>query len=392
MASGAILGAALQGATPAVRSLFVGGLDVLREPGAAGGTAYGTVLGSVEVREAGPGGVSSLEAEVDDPSSELSFTDGVVVSMWDQVNDWPIFTGFLDNYSALPAFGGTGRVWKLSAIGVEAVLDWMVIPEDLTFPAGPTWDIGEVVQALCGQALGVGVPLRTGSAGISSSIEFPVVFEGATLAAPLEVKAGDSLREAIRKAVACIVAPDTRFTVDQYYGLRIDSLFSGVSSLSLNDGTGGTLKMANLEYAIDATAPRAVFITGANAAGTGLVGDGSGRPGAIAQYSDDTIDTADKLLNAGRAYLAEFAPKLRGSFDLEDVDPAALQFAGVSRFCALSSVFLTVASIGITAEAFDVFGITRKFGPTLDTLTVEFGGLAPRMTSAMRRLTREARA
>ena len=122
MANAAVIGAALQlGLTAPGYSLWVDGLDVAKQPGAAKGTAYGVADGSISVEEQPAGGVSALTFVVDDPLLVLTFTDGMPVLFWKHSGDAAYFRGYVVKPTA--TMFGLGRQWTVTCIGVEAWLD-----------------------------------------------------------------------------------------------------------------------------------------------------------------------------------------------------------------------------------------------------------------------------
>src|SRR4051812_18177138 len=119
------------------KMLYLAGNDVLRPQGTLGNT-FGVPLESVEVTEAGAGGVSSMTFRIDDPNIAIVVNDGDEVRFYDQTNGVPIFTGWVQHWSYDPDFGNQGRTIAVQCIGVDALLDWAVTTVALTFPGNPT--------------------------------------------------------------------------------------------------------------------------------------------------------------------------------------------------------------------------------------------------------------
>ena len=140
--------------TPAARTwgLFVDGLDVSKEPGAA--PRYGTVWPSIALRIAAPGGACSLEWYVDDQAGLLAFDEGQEVRLvrLGQTNrggavDAPWFRGTVEVATATAL--GIGRQWHVRATGLDAIPDWTVTDYPVIVSvAGGAQDLAWVVQSI----------------------------------------------------------------------------------------------------------------------------------------------------------------------------------------------------------------------------------------------------
>jgi len=183
-------------------TLTVGGVDVL----GLNGSSYGVPIESVEVVEQGPNGVSSMHFRIWDPAKEVNLREMDEVEFWQQQGiDLPFFAGFVQEWTLTTR--GVGRYIDVECIGIEAVLDWMIIPVETVVPVDTV--VFRAVLALVGRATGVGVQIRAFSecpdevTNKESSQAFPVAGMGvggltpATLASTVTIAEGSSLREAL---------------------------------------------------------------------------------------------------------------------------------------------------------------------------------------------------
>src|SRR5262245_6336401 len=114
--------AAVLGGLPATAfpyTLLMGNLDVIGI----------TPIDSIRIDEVGPGGVSSIEFTYGDSTGTVLPQTGDVIKMQWNTPDVPIFLGWVDTWSSTPDFGGQGRSVTVQGIGIEAQLDWLIIPE-----------------------------------------------------------------------------------------------------------------------------------------------------------------------------------------------------------------------------------------------------------------------
>ena len=380
-------------------TVTLGALDVTRL--ANGG---GVDIDTVSVTEQGPGGVSSMTFRVWDPDLAINVSDADPVEFWDNDNALPMFVGFVQTWSNKPAT--VSRYVEVVCVGVEVLLDWMVVPS-LTIPA--LTPIGQAVQMIASAAIPLGVALRYGGNATSDG----------TLAAPVGIISsipsfstqsvvvitGQSIREAIRTTIAeCIVVDNwagwfggpsiypVQPTVDFWHGLRLWRVGyrpDDYADLTVTDTTAGALAASVLDHEADSGGVvRGVYVIGGNAAGTGLVPDGSGIPGQIAIIEDATILTADAKNRAASAYLAEHTTAERGSLVIGSYNPTTNVRAG-------SNMSLTDAQVGVTVAGYPIASITKTFHKTgagiRQTWTVAYGGLRPSAMRLIRRLTRDVR-
>jgi hypothetical protein len=408
MPSAGILAAAsaAAGIVAPPKALYIDGVNVLNEPVVTG--SWGVPIDSIELTENGPGMVSSLTFSIDDPTLEVVFGDTAQVLYYDLTLDVPLFLGWVESSSPHNAWGGLGRTWEVSCVGVEAVLDWAITTIDLPFAAGST--LLDAVQSLAINATGTG-PLRTTAPGGSSmSTQANPVSSQASLAlltAAITVPAGTSLREAIRMVTAVSYGqifqggPGVNYvvTVDFYYGLRFFPLVEGQQSWSDGNviqintaGGGANLRPADLEYRTEGATVRGVYVKGAAAAAFPVTGSSS--MGPMAYIEDTSLTTAAACLSAGNAYLAQFTSTLRGTVRIEAITPGNYLAAapGLQFHPGGSSMNLTEAATGLAGDARTAYSITKRFyGNGLEDWTIAFGGAPPSMVRLMRRYTTNSR-
>lgn len=415
----AIVGAALNTAAAHRYSLTVDGLDLIRPPGLLLG---GVLLDTVELTVMGPGGVSGLKFTVDDPQKNVVITDGMVVRMWDHGANWPLFLGQVNAWAPRPM--GLGREIDVDCVGVESVLDWMVLPAAITLATG--LEARQAIQAVHAQCESAGWILNaTVTTGSGSNAAGPISNGGGsseTLGYDLVLAAGTSLREAHGAINAACQAgtavPNVRaVTVDFYGGLRSwidDYVYGGAYTfgawedsgcLFIEDTTGThnppEFVAAGLKMGRTGAKYRRVMVVGANAAGSGIVSDGSGIAGPTAVLRDSTSDSATKKSAIGRAYLAmRGGTSLRGSYSLESVytpdwvnvwslSSIAFLHTDITDAQAGDSETLSLPP-GFQHHRVPITSIRKRFlGGGLEDWEVDFGAETPAVSGLIRRLTRE---
>lgn len=401
MALGGILATALTDHSARAKGLYLNSVDVLLAPGTEGNRP-GTPIETVTVKEAGPNGVSSMDFTIEDPGLAIAIAEGMDVRLEDITRDYPIFRGFVDTWEAQPAFGGQGRTIEVSAIGVETVLDWAVLPADLVFAIGTLISTSEVVtaiQSIVAQAIGLG-PIRDFAVVAAQSTQaHPIDFTGMggnALTDQLTITAGTSVREAIRQLHTARFNPTAGLnqpgsllvTVDFTMGLRVWSVTADFTAdppdyagVTIVDTVAGAIAAANLRYSVDAGGVvRTVIVKGTGI--TAIITDGTGLQGQAAILEDATITTAAKAQIAGAAYLRSFASGLRGSYRLEDATPPAGVHAG-------SVTTITDVQVGLAAAKSRIYQIDKTFQPSQrEDWLVAFGGPPPSGAALIRRLTR----
>lgn len=395
MAVAAIIATALTDRSTRTKSLTVAGVDMIHQPGTYMG--YGVRLESVSVTEEGSGAAGSLTFVIDDPNLLINMNDGDPVCFQDVTNNFPIFTGWVQTWSIEPAFGERGRQITVTAIGADALLDWAYVPA-ICFLSGTA--LHTAIQGAVGQAIGVG-PLRAfANTGGSSegSQDAPVGFLTTPgITGGTQCTTGGTLRETIRQILglqwidAGVAGPltDVQILVDAFMGLRVfRTRPSDWNNLTvINDAALAQTKTEKLSHEIDAVGiPRSVQVVGGNAAGTGLVSDGTGKIGPIAVLNDSTILTSAAMQTAGAAYLASFAASIRGTFNVSDWDPTPAFGAGVLHAGGL--VVITDARVGLNAVSYRIATITKSFHAVREDWSIAYGGRVPSAISSIRRLTR----
>lgn len=394
MALGAVLAAALTDHSPRIFGLWVNGLDVLKQPG-DGGNLYGVPVEGIDVTEAGPGGVSSMRFSIEDPLGQVGIPPkGSNVRYHDLANDHPEFTGYVQAVSVRPHSGRQGRFLDVEAVGVEAILDWVLAPAT-TYPAS-------TFQAHLWQSAAQYSPLRV-------AWQQPAPGQG-TQAAPIGANAGGAagpvftsnlatLRETIQAIYTSVPqAPETpqgiAVTVDFTFGLRVWFLdtFGSVTlgapddyaTMTIVDTVAGPLRAEDLKYDLTyLDAPVAAYVTGAGGTVYGPFSDGTGNQGPQVSISDTSVTSAAQAASVAQAYLGVRAAAVRGSFRLNDWMP------GAANYRAGSKVVITDAAVSLVAGSFTIYQIAKTYhGDGAESWVVSFGGLAPSGMTLVRRLTR----
>jgi hypothetical protein len=392
-----------------VQSIFIAGVDVNNQKGVSG-NGYYVPVGSIEVDEQGPGGVSTMTFDLVDPLAVGPVPhDGDEVQFWNNATGTPNFGGFVSHWTTRVLLNGQGRITSISCVGFETILDWALLPADLVIPANR--ELYTAAQSIAANVTTTGPLNRASGAGPSAqaipiSIFSDPVFGGVKfMTHALTIPAGTSFREALRMVSEVSrnsgYAPDgvvpnqtpanPKWTIDFYRGLRgMDDSLAGswatdYANATVTDTVVGANAADTLEHETDATQiVRAVFVKGANAAGTGYLSDGSGKPGRTAYVEDSTIDTAAKLRDSQLALLDESVIATRGSFDLVDWTPTAGVRPG-------SLAVLTDAQANATGT-YRIYQITKRFLKSgRETWSITYGGLPPSVNRLIRRLTRATR-
>lgn len=379
-------------------ALYVGGLDVIKEPGSPG-SQFGADPESIDVIEAGPGGVSSMRFSIDDPGLEIVLTDDMEVQYWDLANSVPLFGGYVSSWDVEPWPGGQGRTISVICDGYEKILDDSIVPLE-TVITGLATTLVEKIQLLAGNYS----PLRqfASAADDKGNQATPVGWlAGAPFPQLITIQInGQTLRNAIRALFEAsqrttsnpgmVPYQQLNVTVDFYKGLRVwadptiaPTQPTDYATLTVSDTPGGALAAAGLKHTTDPGGiVRAVYVNGGAPAGSGWVTDGTGKPGAKAYLDDPTSMTTADLAASGTAYLGQFAVAYRGSFHLDDHAPPATAHVG-------GLVAITDVAAGLAASQFRLMEIRRTWNLSLrQNWDVTYGGLAPSAVRSMRRDTR----
>lgn len=393
MALGAIVGAALTTPTAKQRLLTISGVDVLKEPGSQ---RYGVDPETVIVREAHAGGVSELSFDLDDPNKIIVPTDGLDVVFWDLQYNFPIFVGWTDVMPGEPAFGQQGRVWHVTCTGIEALLDWYLLPGNLTIPAGSVFGTGvqSIVQA-------TGLPVKgfwDVLTGLSTTDHGIYQVDSMPLPAGVALTAGTTAREAIRQLSAGWPAPGPGgsqipnyvSTVDFWGNLRVwwppqgwDDRSGVLRANETGTGTGTPVVGANMQHGVNSAAVRSVVVQGSGV--TATVGDGTGKRGPAA-FLTSSVTTVAAAQLAAAAYLSSNTATVSGSFDL--LDTAQPKTTGIG--IGIGTIVLPEnAALGISGVTYVLQSLGKRFrNDGREDWHIDYGGPAPTMTSLVRRLTR----
>jgi hypothetical protein len=375
--STAILATQLTNHGPHAFGLYLDGLDVIKEP--ASPSRFAVPIDSITITEAAPGGVSSMDFEIDDPGLVVPIYQGATVLYMDLVNNWPLFLGFIQNYAFVPDFGGQGRHIEVTCYGIEALLDSIIIPSLVVRDTDVRADGTAIRDSDFLQQIASYGPLRQfGQSGTFSSQAMPIMSAGGgtppnetVVLAPgttLDVS-GMTIRqafEAFRAAgVHDLTDPGFSFTpsvvtVDFYGGVRY--FFGNHNVLDyagfiVSDTPTGTLAAANMRMESDQSPGLTVshvYVKGASAAATGWVVGDATLPRSE-RYVTTTGTTEAAKQAAAQAILSDRgAPAGRGSFDLLDFTPINAHPG--------SQVFITDFAVSTTSNlSRTVSEITKTF-------------------------------
>lgn len=408
MALGAVLGAALQTPVSLYYTLTLDSVSILQQPGVPNGL-YGTLIDSIQVTEAGPGGTSSMQFVVDDPAGVLDVSDGAPVVYWNHFRNTPAFVGYVDTATETVLGTGGSKQITVRATGNDARLDWASLPADVTFAAGVTATVA--IQSCAAQAVGLG-PVDVAVSGGLADRGAPIAatWSVGTLPVALTIRGGTSMREAIRQicgqAWPSVKAAEPNFiehaaTLDWWNGLRVmarlstSAMAGDYTEWTVDSRAGGILgnPVSNLEVTRNASSVRAVYIRGGNATGSGIVSDGTNRPGAVALLEDSTITTVAGRDAAGAAYLAQYAGQITGQFDYEDRPWTATvgnQIRAGSRVQIYDDALAPFATDGILSTVMQIDkSYTDSIGASgpLETWRVSFGALPASLATFLRGLS-----
>ena len=380
------------GALPTrTKALYIDGVDFLLAPGTPG-NKVGIPIETIELVEAGMGQSSSLRGTIEDPAGTVSLAEGGFVTFMDLTLNLPLFMGFLQSWTPTPF--GIGRRIEFDCIGVEAVLDWAYVPAS-TFGTG--WGVSQlsmVGQAVASVASGLAIPLRIGTDNLGSKATFPTFLNDATPIFKTYAFAGGSLRDALTAALDLFTTDDRTtywLTVDFYGGLRVISLLDGiptnvdyVANLSISSATS-VRRPVDTEHR-STLAPHQVYVIGGNAAGTGVVTDGTGLKGPTPTLSDNAILDRTVRDQAGRGYLRRQAA-LAGSVGLDDMNAGSAGFEVRTG----GGISLTDSPIGLSAYKAIITEIRKVFSPSgAETWRLTYGRTPPSGANLIRRLTRQS--
>lgn len=383
-------------------SIYIDGNDYALVSGTAG-HRVGIPLGSVELDLEGPGGVSSASFDITDPDRTITIREGARVVFMDQARGVPRFSGWVQSWNVVPL--GISRRVHIEAQGREAALDWAFIPGTLTIAQGTPVD--EAMLACAGVAIyPPGVELRAiasvteeadarDGTGIGSFFTFGDTLQAAAIVSDT------SLRDALNQVAAVsgyanlagtVIYPTYRITVDFWGYLRVwKDTPPDWADVTTRSGFGSASPApADPQFLNDAAgASHAVYVVGGNAAGTGLVVDGTGISGPIARINDSTITTAEGKQAAAFQYMNQRSGIQRAPLRLEDFIPAGSP--GVAHPRPGAKVSIRDAQLGVDpAASYLMDGITIAFtaGGDAEQWEISAGGRRPSAVNYIRRLTR----
>lgn len=374
MALGAVLAAALNTAEARRFGLYIDGVDVILQPGTTT-NRYGTLLDSVSITEAAPGGVSSMSFTIDDPSGTVSLYEGARVRFVNLALDVTEFHGFVQTAMQQP--NGIGRQILVDCIGIESVLDWMIVP---TLTVNSATTLPDAVQQICSTAYGVGVVLGWAqgtdldhTVQVSSSITVgrDLTFSGQTLRQALADVGSPALENyGPQYAFSSSITFDGNVL---FVGPAITSQTYGVQPVtSVAVSTSGPIYPTRQEHSpLQGDAVRNVYVIGGTANGTGFVSDGSGIPGPTAVITDNTILTLGARIAAGYAVMGESSPGQSGYVSLSAYSQTSTRNLAIR---AWSELTLTDPALGLSSVLSKMQTITKQYnGGTTEEWSIDYG-------------------
>jgi hypothetical protein len=180
--------------------LTVGGVDVINDPA----HRFAVPLDSISVEEAAPGSVSSIRFHIEDYALRVQINPGDEVRFFNVTTGRPIFLGYVQAYTVSPAFGEQGRLFDVGGTGIEAVLDWAILPGTLTF--GANTNLASAIQSVVAGATGLG-EIRAVTGSGPSSQAAPMGGNTPNLIGAVTIPAGTSVRQAIATLIGACPAP-----------------------------------------------------------------------------------------------------------------------------------------------------------------------------------------
>jgi hypothetical protein len=322
-------------------------------------------LQSLEWEHAGSNGAAALRANHYDATEAFSLPGHGEVRYWDQANDVDLFGGYLMGRTASPIPSvTTGRMTQLVATDYSIELDRNLVT-GISYPAGLSDQA--IIQGLCGNFLKGTVSFFAATVAETNTSMPAMVFDMQSLRSALEQVAtaanGDGLGE-------------RQVWVDASRRLRYRRTSATSAPYTITDGaeSGSDKQPETMDLVNDDSAIiTAVYIIGANAAGSGWVVNGAN----VQRYGwrGDTLnvpdsDTAAKRDAYGQSYLQlRSAPVRRGTFTITATD----------GWAADQNVTITNGTLGLSAESFLIKHVTVRVLPTATALvhTIEFGARKP---------------
>jgi hypothetical protein len=304
-----------------------------------------------------------------------------------------------------------GRSIDIQGIGIEALLDWKIVP---TWASSIPGYMPEQISLL---GFTIGIPSATSGSvpgpQAQSSLAFPIggFTRGAgdataAVMIPSSFAVGVPFRQLIQTVVDSVTKFDQQpalsgatqirvlFTIDFYGQLRMWNDYPTTEpSDYLSDSFDVTASafVENLEFTTDPSQiVHEVWVTGSGAAATPtLYDDGTGVQGRQMAVTDTTITTASGARQAAQAVFQANSNQVRGSYERNDWDPTTA--AGQSiRAGSLVTMVDPSVSLNAPVNGYRIMEIEKTFnGSGRQNWKVSFGSLAPSAIRDIRRLTRQ---
>jgi hypothetical protein len=340
--------------------LFIAGEDVMK-----GTQQDGVPLNSIEFESAGANSPARLSFDHEDPAKIRTIGGHAEVRYWDQAAGEDIFGGYLLGRTSSPAFGQQGRLTQLIATDWSLELDRNLVT-GISYPAGLSDQA--LVQGICGNFLVGTLSYSSATVALTNAAMPAMTFEPQSVRAALEQIAaaanGDGQGE-------------RSLWVDAKRRINYRLAISDTAPYLITDNpTLGTHRAPeDLELVDDDSAIyTAVYVLGANAAGSGWVTNGANirRYGWRADFLDvPDSDSAVKREQYGQSWLAvRSTPTRRGTFSI----------LNTTGWKAGQQVTISIAALGIS-QPFTIKHVTgRPVGGTpVYRHTIEFGARKPGM-------------
>lgn len=413
MTLGPVLAGALASLTTRPWALYVGGLDVIKEP--ATPARYSVDLDSVRLISSLWDAVGSLDFTISDAAKVLSYGGpATAIAAGQEVRlvetragvAYPWFLGYATEVEAVGDFGDQGRKIRVKAASIDAVLDWTVTARDLTFPIGAGFD--EILMVCLANTLGMPeVRAFSGNASpYDTTADMPIgSAPGGAIVGTTTIPAGTSIRACARYAMG--IYPDVRMAIDQYRGLRTKLVVSPVGSgigdpwplfTSQYNETPGTITIPGSGDQIPLNVSKKWSgVAGVRAVAvkhptlvTETAGDGSGLVGPSAVISSIAYpgETQSSLATEATRYLAMNGFGARGRLTLDSIRGDGWNLRPMSF--TVSPMAVTVASLDMSSESCEMAQIeSRFFGGGADyAFDVYFGVQVLSGAQKLRSLTR----
>lgn len=288
-------------------SLFVAGEDVIAPVGSAN---KGVPLDSIRITEGGDNSAGSLSFLFEDPAKAYSLPASAEVVLWDAAQNIPLFGGFIVSRSLVPAFGQQGRSVQVTCTDYSPLLDKTLVPV-FAVPAG-----------LSDQAILQSLISNFG--GRLSGLSDTIALTNASM--PGLSFIGLTMRQAI-ETVADAAGTNRVYWVDSLKRLNYTNASALTAPFLVKDNPsgGGERAVENLTLESEDDIINAVFVRGANGAGSGWVRDTDSIRDIGSEFEAfldaPDADTAAKRNSYAGAYLGRVRSSVvRGSFEIANAD------------------------------------------------------------------------